>query len=336
MTLNGKHVLLGLSMMSLAALAACGGTSSESASSGDSVSGQAIADGSSTVAPITIAAAEQFQASTPNVNISVGTSGSGGGFKKFCAGETDISNASRPIKQKEIDACAEAGIEFVELPVAFDGLAVVTNTENDWAECLTVAELNTMWNADAEGTVTNWSDVRADFPSEPLALYAPGTDSGTFDYFNEAILDEDDIRADFTPSEDDNVIVNGVSGGKGGMGFFGLAYFEENANILNLVEIDNGDGCIAPSTETVANGTYVPLARPLFIYVKVASADKPEVQNFVDFYLDNAADLAASVGYIGLPDDAYAKIEELWEARTPGSRFQDVAPGTPIGDLFEG
>ncbi|MEM9156701.1 MAG: substrate-binding domain-containing protein, partial [Cyanobacteria bacterium P01_F01_bin.33] len=162
------------------------------------------------------------------------------------------------------------------------------------------------------------------------------TDSGTFDYFSEAILGEDDIRADFTPSEDDNVIVTGVSGSKGGLGFFGLAYFEENTDILKLVAIDNGDGCIAPSTETVANGTYVPLARPLFIYVKTASADEAQVQGFVDFYLSNAAELAASVGYIGLPTDAYDKITEIWETRSPGSRFQGVEPGTPIGELFEG
>ncbi|MEO1133984.1 MAG: PstS family phosphate ABC transporter substrate-binding protein [Cyanobacteria bacterium J06639_1] len=298
------------------------------------LSGQVIVDGSSTVAPISIAAAENFQNQNSGVQVAVGTSGSGGGFKKFCAGETDISNASRPIKQSEIDACAENGINFVEIPVAFDGLALVTNTANDWAECLTVDELNAMWNADAEGTITDWSEVKSDYPSEPLALYAPGTDSGTFDYFNEAILDEDDIRADFTPSEDDNVIVQGVAGSEGGFGFFGLAYYEENADKLNLVAVDGGDGCVAPSTETVENGTYVPLARPLFIYVKTTSAAKPQVKAFVDFYLGNAADLSSSVGYIGLPAAAYDSIEGVWNGLEAGSRFQDVAPGTPIGELF--
>ncbi|MEM9154554.1 MAG: PstS family phosphate ABC transporter substrate-binding protein [Cyanobacteria bacterium P01_F01_bin.33] len=298
------------------------------------LSGQVIVDGSSTVAPISIAAAETFQGENSGVNIAVGTSGSGGGFKKFCAGETDVSNASRPIKQSEIDVCTEAGIEFVEVPIAFDGLAMVTSTENDWATCLTVEQLNTIWNSDAEGTLTSWADVDSSFEDVPMALFAPGTDSGTFDYFSEAILDEDDIRADFTPSEDDNIIVNGVSGSEGGFGFFGLAYYEENADKLNLVEIDGGDGCVAPSAGTVENGTYVPLARPLFIYVKTASADKPEVKAFVDFYLDNAADLSSSVGYIGLPSDAYESIKGVWNGLEAGSRFQDVQPGTPIGELF--
>ncbi|MGK7909587.1 MAG: PstS family phosphate ABC transporter substrate-binding protein [Synechococcus sp.] len=300
------------------------------------LSGDVLADGSSTVGPVTIAASETYKAVQPDVNVSVGTSGSGGGFKKFCVGETDISNASRPIKQTEIDVCAENGIEFVEIPVAFDGLAVVTSKDNDFAQCLTTEQLNYIWNADAEGEVTSWADVEgADFPDVEFDLYAPGVDSGTFDYFNEAILDEDDIRADFFPSEDDNVIVSGVSGSPGGLGFFGLAFYEENREILNVLGVDGGDGCVVPSTETVENGTYVPLARPLFIYVNVASAaEKPQVAAFVDFYIENAADLSAKVGYIGLPESAYAAITEHWESRGTGSNFQDVAPGTPIGELF--
>ena len=304
--------------------------------SAQDVSGDVLADGSSTVGPVTIAAAEGFQAVAPSVNVSVGTSGSGGGFTKFCAGETDISNASRPIKESEMEECAANGIEFVEIPVAFDGLAVVTSAENDFAQCLTTEQLNFIWNADAEGTVTSWADVEgADYPDVPFDLFAPGVDSGTFDYFSEAILDEDDIRADFTPSEDDNVIVTGVSGSEGGLGFFGLAFYEENKDILNVVAVDGGDGCVAPSAETVENGTYAPLARPLFIYVNAAAAtEKPQVAAFVDYYLENATELSTSVGYIGLPEEAYSSITNYWESRGTGSNFQDVAPGTPIGELF--
>ncbi|MGK7910176.1 MAG: PstS family phosphate ABC transporter substrate-binding protein [Synechococcus sp.] len=304
--------------------------------SAQDVSGDVLADGSSTVGPVTIAAAEAFQAVASDVNVSVGTSGSGGGFTKFCVGETDISNASRPIKDSEMEECAANGIEFVEIPVAFDGLAVVTSKDNDFAQCLTTEQLNYIWNADAEGAVTSWADVEgADYPDVPFELFAPGVDSGTFDYFSEAILDEDDIRADFTPSEDDNVIVTGVAGSEGGLGFFGLAFYEENKDILNVVAVDGGDGCVAPSTETVENGTYAPLARPLFIYVNAAAAtEKPQVAAFVDFYLENATELSTSVGYIGLPAEAYSSITDYWESRGVGSNFQDVAPGTPIGELF--
>ena len=336
-----SRVSLAILALSLGAIVtACGGnqpaSTSQSPTDGSSVSGDVLADGSSTVGPVTIAAAEGFQSVESGVNVSVGTSGSGGGFKKFCGGETDISNASRPIKASEIETCASNGIEFVEIPVAFDGLAVVTSKDNDFAQCLTTEQLNFVWNADAEGTVTSWADIEGvDFPDLPLSLYAPGVDSGTFDYFNEAILDEDDIRADFTPSEDDNVIVTGVSGNEGGMGFFGLAFYEENKDILNVVGIDGGDGCIIPSAETVENGTYSPLARPLFIYVNIESAEeKPQVAAFVDYYLANAAELATNVGYIGLPVDAYTAITDHWSSRGSGSNFQDVVPGTPIGELF--
>lgn len=336
-----SRVSLAILALSLGAIVtACGGnqpaSTSQSPTDDSSVSGDVLADGSSTVGPVTIAAAEGFQSVESGVNVSVGTSGSGGGFKKFCGGETDISNASRPIKASEIETCASNGIEFVEIPVAFDGLAVVTSKDNDFAQCLTTEQLNFVWNADAEGTVTSWADIEGvDFPDLPLSLYAPGVDSGTFDYFNEAILDEDDIRADFTPSEDDNVIVTGVSGNEGGMGFFGLAFYEENKDILNVVGIDGGDGCIIPSAETVENGTYSPLARPLFIYVNIESAEeKPQVAAFVDYYLANAAELATNVGYIGLPVDAYTAITDHWSSRGSGSNFQDVVPGTPIGELF--
>ncbi|MGK7912549.1 MAG: PstS family phosphate ABC transporter substrate-binding protein [Synechococcus sp.] len=339
-----SNVSLSILALSLGALlTACGGSqptsttdSTSSTESGGALSGDVLADGSSTVGPVTIAAAESFQSVESGVNVSVGTSGSGGGFTKFCVGETDISNASRPIKQSEIDACASNGIEFIEIPVAFDGLAVVTSNDNEFAQCLTTEQLNFVWNSDAEGEVNSWADIEGTgFPDVPLSLYAPGVDSGTFDYFNEAILDEDDIRADFTPSEDDNVIVTGVAGNEGGLGFFGLAFYEENKEILNVVGIDGGDGCVVPSAETVENGTYVPLARPLFIYVSMASAaDKPQVAAFVDYYLENAAELSANVGYIGLPVEAYTAITDHWTSRGTGSNYQNVAPGTPIGDLF--
>lgn len=332
-----KRTLLpvGLAAAVAALVTACGGTNQSSQTlTSDRLSGTVIVDGSSTVAPISIAASEFFSAEHPNVSVAVGTSGSGGGFKKFCVGETDISDASRPIKQSEIDICAANSVEFIEIPVAFDGLAVVVSKGNDWVQCVTVEELNTLWNADAEGEITRWNQVRSDFPSEEFALFAPGVDSGTFDYFTEAILDEDDIRADFTPSEDDNVIVTGVAGSSGGLGFFGLAFYEENEDILNVLAVDGGEGCVSPSTTTVENGTYKPLARPLFIYVSTASADRPEVQAFVNFYIENAARLSSSVGYIGLPDSAYTSIAAVWDARDTGSRFQDVTPGTPIGELF--
>lgn len=296
---------------------------------------EVIIDGSSTVTPIIIALAEQFQAENEGTVVSVATSGSGGGFKKFCVGETDISMASRPIKQSEIDVCAENGINFVELPVAFDGLAVVVGKDNDFAECMTVEELNSMWNFDAEGTVNSWSDVRADFPNTPLTLYGPGTDSGTFDYFSEAILGEDDIRADFTPSEDDNVIVTGVSGTPGGLGFFGLAYYEENADVLNVVQIDGGNGCVAPSTETVKDGTYNPLSRPLFIYVRATSLAKEGVKNFAEYVLNDKGAAASQVGYISLPEEIYERGLNRVSQVTTGSVFTGLEPGTPIDEVFQ-
>ncbi len=295
---------------------------------------QVVVDGSSTVAPIAIAIAERFQDENPDISVSVATSGSGGGFKKFCVGETDVSNASRPIKQSEIDTCAENGINFVELPVAFDGLAVVVGKQTDWAECLTVEQLNTMWNSEAEGEINSWDALEGGFPGQPLTLFGPGTDSGTFDYFSEAILDEDDIRADFTPSEDDNIIVTGVAGTPGALGFFGLAYYEENADQLNVVAVDGGNGCVAPSTETVKDGTYAPLSRPLFVYVKATSLARPEVRSYIDFFLADKGASAAEVGYISLPEEIYERAMNRVANVVTGSVFTGVEPGTSIEEIF--
>ncbi|MEM1251440.1 MAG: PstS family phosphate ABC transporter substrate-binding protein [Cyanobacteria bacterium P01_H01_bin.21] len=304
----------------LTSLAACGGgttTTTDAPAAGDGaevassgVSGDVLIDGSSTVFPIAEAMSEEFSNANPDASVTVGVSGSGGGFQKFCAGETDISNASRPIKEEEIALCEEAGIEFVEVPVAFDGLTVVTNTENDWAQCLTIEQLNTMWSPDSEGQIDNWNQVDPSFPDQALGLYGPGTDSGTFDYFTEEVNGEEGAsRGDYTASEDDNVIVQGVTGDSGALGYFGYAYFEENSGSLKAVEIENEAGeCVAPSRETIADGSYNPMARPLFFYVKKESYDtKEQVKAYVDFMVapENGA-LVADAGYVTLPDDILA------------------------------
>ncbi|ELR98480.1 PstS family phosphate ABC transporter substrate-binding protein [Gloeocapsa sp. PCC 73106] len=287
------------------------------------ISGDIVVDGSSTVFPITEAMAEEFQKANPDVRITVGVSGTGGGFKKFCAGETDISNASRPIKTEEIEACAQAGIEFIELPVAFDAISVVVNPNNTWAECLTVEELNKMWAPEAQETVTNWTQIREGFPDRPLALYGPGTDSGTFDYFTDAINGEEGAsRGDFTASEDDNVIVLGVANDENALGYFGLAYLTENADKIRGVKIDGGNGCVEPSVATVEDGTYQPLARPLFIYVSKSALERPQVKAFVDFYLqkENVA-LVEEVGYVRIPDAIYDKAQARLNNLTTGTVF---------------
>lgn len=278
-------------------------------------------DGSSTVFPITLAVAEEFSIDNPDSNVSVAFSGTGGGFSKFCSGETAISNASRIIKQGEIDGCAEAGIDFVEIPVAFDALTVVVNGENDWAQCMTVDELTTMWT---DTSVTMWSDVRAEWPAEPIQFYAPGVDSGTFDYFVEEIVGEDrEIRTDFFPSEDDNVLILGVEGNRYAISFFGYAYYLEEEDRLNAVSIDDGHGCVEPSTQTIEDGSYTPLARPLFIYVSVPQADSNTVvQDFVEFYLsEDAREFIADTGYALLDPLAYEIALERFNARESGSIF---------------
>lgn len=297
-------------------LAACGGqtTSSGDATGGSGLSGDVVIDGSSTVEPLSSAAATLFRDVEPGVNVSVATSGTGGGFKRFCAGETDISDASRPIKDEEKAECEANGVEFTEIIIANDGLSVVVNPENDWLpnQCISVEQLAKIWGPDSEGVVNSWQDVDPSFPDEPLALYGAGTDSGTFDYFTDAINGEEGaIRIDYTPSEDDNLTVQGVSGSTGGMGFFGLSYAEENADVVQLLAVDGGAGCVVPSSETVQNGTYTPLGRPLFIYVNNASyAENPAVQAFVDFYLENEEQIAADALFINLTAEQRATAEE--------------------------
>jgi phosphate transport system substrate-binding protein len=293
-------------------LTACGGGNEQAAAGGDGdLSGEVLVDGSSTVQPLTAAAGELFAEEAPGVNVSVGTSGTGGGFEVFCQGSTDISNASRPIKDEEAAVCEENGLEFTELQVATDALTVVVSTDNDFIDCLTTEELATLWKPEAEGTVTTWDQVNPDFPSEPIELYGPGTDSGTFDYFTDEINGEEGVsRTDYNASEDDNVIVQGVSGSSSALGYFGYTYFEENADALKAVEIDSGNGCVAPSAETAQDGSYAPLARPLFIYVSnTSAAEKPQVKAFVDFYATNDADIAEAAQYIPLNDEQRTELE---------------------------
>ncbi len=277
-------------------------------------------DGSSTVYPITEAVAEDFMDGNPGVNVVVGISGSGGGFKRFVVGDLDISDASRPIKKSEVDKCSAAGISFIELPVAFDALTVVVNPKNDWCDSITVAELKKIW--DQGSTVKNWSDVRAGWPNKPIKLYGPGTDSGTFEYFTEAINGTaKQSRADYTASEDDNVLVTGVAGDQYAMGYFGLAYYSENSDKLKAVKIDGGKGAVAPSKDTARSGKYAPLSRPLFIYVSGKAAKREEVSSFVNYYLDNAATLSEEVGYVALPASAYKTIKARFNNAKYGSAF---------------
>ncbi|MBG98749.1 MAG: phosphate ABC transporter substrate-binding protein [Solibacterales bacterium] len=284
------------------------------------LNGTVHADGSSTVFPITEAVAEEFQGEHPGVRVTVGISGTGGGFKKFTVGETDINAASRTIKPSEIALATGKGIDFIELPVAFDGISVLVNTKNDFVHTMTVAELNKIWQP--ESTVKKWSDVRREWPSKPINLYGPGTDSGTFDYFTKAINGEERAsRADFTASEDDNVLVQGIAGDENAMGYIGYAYYAENKSILKVVPIETETGPISPSVATINNGTYRPLSRPVFIYVTTKAADRPEVDVFVKYYIENAASLVTEVGYVPLPEEVYQLASERFENRTPGSIF---------------
>ncbi|MCC2030284.1 PstS family phosphate ABC transporter substrate-binding protein [Microbacterium sp. YMB-B2] len=288
------------------ALSACGGQPSagESAGSGEGsggMTGSVNTDGSSTVAPLTEAAADLFRDAEAGVNVSVATSGTGGGFKVFCAGETDISNASRAIKDEEAAECEAASIEYTEIIAANDGLSVIVNPENDWAEDLSVEQLNMIWGPEAEGEITNWNQVDSSFPDQAITLFGAGTDSGTFDYFTDAINGEEGaIRTDYSPSEDDNITIQGVAGDVGAIGFLGLSYVEENEGVIKAVAVDG----VMPSTETVQDGTYTPLGRPLFIYVNNASyVDKEPVKAFVDFYVDNSLDIAERALFVPLTEE---------------------------------
>ena len=277
-------------------------------------------DGSSTVYPLAEAVAEEFRTEAPKVRVTVGLSGTGGGFKRFAAGEIDISNASRSIKKGEAESAAKNKIEFIELPVAFDGLSIVVNPKNTWVKSMTVPQLKKIFSA-GEAAKT-WKDVDASWPANPIKIYAPGTDSGTFDYFKEVVVGKDGkIRADITASEDDNTLVNGVSGDENAIGFFGCAYYFENKDKLQIVPIDGGKGAITPTHETIENGTYAPFSRPLFIYVNKTSAAKPEVKHFVEFFLKHAGELADDVGYVALPKSVYANAEKNFQAMRSGSQF---------------
>lgn len=306
------------------------------------LAGRVAIDGSSTVFPITEAVAEEFRKVAPKVQVTVGISGTGGGFKKFCAGETDVSDASRPIKPTEVEQCQASGIGYIELPIAYDALSVMVNPKNDWAKCMTVKELKMLWEPEAQGKVTKWSQVRPGWPDKDIHLLGPGVDSGTYDYFTEAVVGKEHAsRGDFQSSEDDNVIVQGIGTDPLALGFFGFAYYEENQQKLKLVGIDdekdeNGKGCIEPSAAAVEKGEYQPLARPLFIYISTKAADRPEVKALIEFYLKEAPALVREVGYIPLPEKAYPLARARFDKRTVGSLFggKGSQVGVTITDLL--
>ena len=292
--------------------------------SAERLRGTVSIDGSSTVFPISEAVAEEFLAVQPRVRVTVGVSGTGGGFKKFLAGEIDINDASRPIKMKEVKQASASGIGFIELPIAYDGLSVVVNTKNDWVDHLTITELNKIWQPGS--SVTRWSDVRDGWPETEIQLYGPGTDSGTFDYFTETINGKSGAsRPDYTANEDDNALVRGISGDEGSLGYFGYAYYAANKDKLRVVAIDGGKGPVAPTEITINNGTYAPLSRPVFIYVRPDALDRKEVRAFVDFYIESAPMLATEVGYIPLPDSVYAGAKQRVESREIGTAYHSEA-----------
>jgi phosphate transport system substrate-binding protein len=324
--------------LSLAFLAvSCGGGSSQQQAT--ATASVIRIDGSSTVFPITEAVAEEFQ-KTGDARVTVGTSGTGGGFQKFCSGETDISDASRPISGSELEACKKSGIEFLELPIAYDGLVVVVNPKNTWAQSMTVAELKKLWEPAAANKVTRWNHVRDGWPDREIHLFGAGVDSGTFDYFTEVIVGKaKQSRGDYTSSEDDNVLVQGIAGDELALGYFGLAYYEQNKDKLKLVPVDdanpeNGAGPIAPSQETVRGGTYRPLSRPLFIYTSTKALDRPEVKAFIDFYLGKGPALVREVGYVPLSEREEQLVRDRYKAGTRGTMYTGAKPGQTLESLL--
>ena len=323
----------------LAAAAACGGGSSSSNTSGGASGPSEVKlDGSSTVFPISEAVAEEFQKANQGTRVTVGISGTGGGFQKFCRGETDISDASRPISKTEVAACNAAGINFIELPIAYDGIAIVVNPKATWIGDITVDELKMIWAPEAQGKVRRWNQVRATWPDREIHLFGAGVDSGTYDYFTEAVNGKAKAsRGDFTSSEDDNVLVQGVAGDENALGFIPFAYFDENKDKLKLIPVDdkkadNGNGPIAPSLDSIRTGTYQPLARPLFIYVSDKALARPEVQKFIDFFLTNGPKLAEEVGYVELGDPVYQLVRAHFDGKKMGSVFSE---GPQVGVTIE-
>lgn len=293
-------------------------------------------DGSSTVAPITTAVAEDFREVAPQVRVTVGVSGTGGGFKRLSTGEIDISGASRPIKKDELEQCKKNNVEFIELPIAFDGLSIVVNSKNSWVEYLTIDDLRAIFLADK--AAKNWSDVRPDWPNKPIKLFAPGTDSGTFDYFKEIVAGKDgQIRSDMQVSEDDNVLVRGVESNEFAIGFFGFAYYVENKDRLKAVPIDGGKGPIAPTHQSIEDGTYAPFSRPLFIYVNKASVARAELKAFVDFYLMNGPQLVEEVSYVKLPQAITSKAIANFKQMRTGTQFLNESGekvSGPLGKVY--
>ncbi len=315
---------------------ACGGAADDGATRAPVIT----VDGSSTVFPIAEAVAEEYQRVDPSARVTVGVSGTGGGFKKFCAGETDISDASRSIREVEIEACGAVGIEFIELPVAYDGIAVVVHPNNDWVETLTPDQLRAMWEPAAQGVIMRWSDINPDWPEEELHLFGPGVDSGTFDYFTQAIVGQEAAsRGDFTSSEDDNVLVQGVANDELALGFFGYAYYEANQHRLKLAAIDDGDetngaGAIQPSPETVRDGTYRPLSRPVYIYVNPVDLERLSVTGFVNYFLTDGVELVREVGYVPLADEEYEMVQQRVENRITGTMYGDGDEMTALATLL--
>jgi phosphate transport system substrate-binding protein len=301
-----------LALVLALAATGCGGSGN---GGGDGLSGLIEGDGSSTVGPFTSAAAQRFKQVEPDVNVTVGISGTGGGFERFCRGETDFSNASRAIEDEERAICSDKGIEFTEFLVANDGIVNVVSNENDWAECLTVAQLKRIWEPGSK--VKSWNEVDSSFPDEQLKLFGAGTDSGTFDFFTEQIVGEEGAsRSDYSATENDNVTVRGVTGEKGGLGYFGLSYFEENRSQLQALKVDGGGGCVAPTRETVQNGTYKPLSRPLFIYVKNSALERPEVQAFIRYVVENGTEIADAARFVPLTTEQQQTAERQLDEAT--------------------